>query len=197
CAAVSFATPPLLTQRLVCCIDRLNPPLLSATRPYAKIDALLVAPDRSLWCCRRDYALLLTMYNTGAHVSKVIALRQEQVRFSGCKPINLMGNGRKERSIPLWSNTAQELKTWFHELESTRTPIAFPSHHGRKLSHNGIDYILQQVANQAEYTPEPHWQTHFAACRVPHGGHVSTAIERRHQSHRSLAWRRSSEHSRN
>ncbi|WP_241239212.1 tyrosine-type recombinase/integrase [Burkholderia stagnalis] len=63
--------------------------------------------------------------------------------------INLMGKGRKERSIPLWSNTAQVLKTWFHELESTRTPIAFPSHRGRQLSRNGVDYILQQAVNQA------------------------------------------------
>ncbi|WP_232444026.1 tyrosine-type recombinase/integrase [Burkholderia ubonensis] len=115
----------------------------------AEIDALLAAPERSLWRGRRDYALLLTMYNTGAHVSEIIALRQEQVQFGGSTLINLMGKGRKERSIPLWSNTAQVLKTWFHELESTRTPIAFPSHRGRQLSRNGVDYILQQAVNQA------------------------------------------------
>lgn len=123
--------------------------LLVQALTRAEIDALLAAPDRSLWRGRRDYALLLTMYNTGARVSEIIALRQEQVQFSGCTLINLMGKGRKERSIPLWSNKAQVLKTWFHELERTRTPIAFPSHRGRQLSRNGVDYILQQAVNQA------------------------------------------------
>ncbi|MCP3712323.1 site-specific integrase [Paraburkholderia sp. CNPSo 3274] len=115
----------------------------------AEIDALLAAPDRSLWRGRRDYALLLTMYNTGARVSEITTLRQEQVQFGGSALINLMGKGRKERSIPLWSNTARVLKTWFHELESSRTPIAFPSHRGRELSRNGVDYILQQAVDQA------------------------------------------------
>lgn len=105
--------------------------LLVQALTRVEIDALLAAPDRSLWRGRRDYALLLTMYNTGARVSEIIALRQEQVQFSGSTLINLMGKGRKERSIPMWSNTAQVLKTWFHELERTRTPIAFPSHRGR------------------------------------------------------------------
>ncbi|KVE27404.1 integrase [Burkholderia singularis] len=114
-----------------------------------RIDALLAAPERSLWRERRDYALLLTMYNTGARVSEIIALRQEQVQFGGSTLIDLMSKGRKERSIPLWSNTTQVLKTWFHELESTRTPISFPSHRGRQLSRNGVDYILQQAVNQA------------------------------------------------
>lgn len=165
--------------------------LLVKALTRAEIDALLAAPERSLWRGRRDYALLLTMYNTGARVSEIIALRQEQVQFGSSTLINLMGKGRKERSIPLWSNTAQVLKTWFHELESTRTPIAFPSHRGRQLSRNGVDYILQHppASRQSGWLemPEPDWQTHLAACRAPLDGHASAAIGRRHQSHRSLA----------
>lgn len=125
--------------------DRLLVQALTRT----EIDALLAAPDLSLWCSRRDHAPLLTMYNTRARFSEIIAHRQDQVQFSGCTLINLMGKRRKERSIPLWSNTVQILKTWFHELESTRTPIAFPSHRGRQLSRNGVDYILRQAVNQA------------------------------------------------
>jgi integrase/recombinase XerD len=114
-----------------------------------EIDALLAAPDRTQWRGRRDYALLLTMYNTGARVSEITALRQEQVQLGSSSLINLWGKGRKERCIPLWANTAQVLKTWFRELEPSRTPIAFPSHRGRQLSRNGVDYILQQAVNQA------------------------------------------------
>jgi integrase/recombinase XerD len=34
-----------------------------------EIDALLAAPDQSHWGGRRDAAILLTLYNTGARVS--------------------------------------------------------------------------------------------------------------------------------
>ncbi len=115
----------------------------------AEIDSLLAAPDQAQWRGRRDYALLLTMYKTGARVSEITALRQEQVQFGSSSLINLWGKGRKERCIPLWASTSQVLKTWFRELESCRTPIAFPSHRGRQLSRNGVDYILQQAVELA------------------------------------------------
>jgi integrase/recombinase XerD len=115
----------------------------------AEVDALLAAPDRSQWLGRRDHALLLTLYNTGARVSEITALQQAQVQFGSSTVINLKGKGRKERSIPLWSNTAQILKAWFRELEGAHTSIAFPSHRGRQLSRNGVDYILQQAISRA------------------------------------------------
>jgi integrase/recombinase XerD len=46
-----------------------------------EIKALLAAPDRTIWSGRRDHALLLTLYNSGARVSEIIALRREQVRL--------------------------------------------------------------------------------------------------------------------
>ena len=46
-----------------------------------EIKALLAAPDRSTWSGRRDRALLLILYNTGARVSEITALRREQVQL--------------------------------------------------------------------------------------------------------------------
>ena len=40
------------------------------------MDAILNSIDRKQWCGRRDYALLLTMYNLGARVSEISGLRQ-------------------------------------------------------------------------------------------------------------------------
>ena len=48
-------------------------------RPYLSRDevkALLAAPDRTVWSGRRDHALLLTLHNTGARGSEIIALRR-------------------------------------------------------------------------------------------------------------------------
>src|SRR6266853_1171387 len=49
------------------------------TRP--EIDALIAAPDQSSWIGRRDHALLLTLYNSGARVSEITSLKREQVAF--------------------------------------------------------------------------------------------------------------------
>src|SRR5712691_11420457 len=72
-----------------------------------EMQALLAAPDSSKWSGRRDYALLLTLYNSGARVSEVTALRREQVRFGASTFLQLVGKGRKERTVPLWSDTAR------------------------------------------------------------------------------------------
>ena len=37
-----------------------------------EMDAILTGLDRKRWCGRRDYALLLTMYNSGARVSEYV-----------------------------------------------------------------------------------------------------------------------------
>jgi site-specific recombinase XerD len=46
-----------------------------------EIGAVLAAPDQSTWIGRRDYALLLTMYNSGARLSEMTCMRRGQVKF--------------------------------------------------------------------------------------------------------------------
>ena len=114
-----------------------------------EMQALLGAPDSSKWSGRRDYALLLTLYNSGARVSEVTALRREQVRFGASTFLQLVGKGRTERTVPLWPNTAQVLKAWFDELGDDAGPIAFPNARGKALSREGVDYLLQHARQRA------------------------------------------------
>jgi integrase/recombinase XerD len=67
----------------------------------AEMQALLAAPDPSTWSGRRDYALLLTLYNSGARISEVTALKRAQVHFGPRTFVQLTGKGRKERTVPL------------------------------------------------------------------------------------------------
>jgi integrase/recombinase XerD len=114
-----------------------------------EMQALLAAPDPSTWSGRRDYALLLTLYNSGARVSEVTALKREQVRFGASTFLQLTGKGRKERTVPLWSDTAQVLKAWFEELGDDTGPIVFPNARGKALSREGVDYLLKQAMQRA------------------------------------------------
>jgi site-specific recombinase XerD len=114
-----------------------------------EIDALLATPDRSKWVGRRDYALLLTMYNSGARVSEMTTLKCQQVAFGVGAFLQLHGKGRKDRTIPLWPQTSQTLKKWFHEMGGNEGQIAFPSARGKPLSRQGVNYLIQQMSEAA------------------------------------------------
>jgi integrase/recombinase XerD len=138
----------LATQILAIPAKRADRRLVSAlSRP--EVEALLDTPDLATWQGRRDHALLLTLYNSGARVSEITTLQCHQVHFGTTSFLNLTGKGRKERNVPLWAKTARVLKTWFHELAAAPTNTAFPSARGRPLSRNGVDYILKQAIIRA------------------------------------------------
>jgi integrase/recombinase XerD len=56
-----------------------------------QMDAILAVPDRMQWSGRRDHALLLTMYNSGARVSEMTSLQRNQVHFGASTFLELHG----------------------------------------------------------------------------------------------------------
>lgn len=143
-----------------------------------EIDALLAGPDQSTWIGRRDHALLLTMYNSGARLSEMTGLRRAQIKFDSTTYLQLHGKGRKERVVPLWAKTGRVLRDWFRELEAKATEVAFPSIRGTPLSNDGLDYLLQQaVKRSAEACPSlltkrvtPHLIRHTCAMHLLQAG---------------------------
>jgi len=149
-----------------------------------EMDALLAAPDRSHWVGRRDHALLLTMYNSGARVSEVTSLRREQVCFDATTFLQLHGKGRKERTVPLWPHTSHVLQGWLRELGVFGTPMLFPNARGKPLSRYGVNYLLQQAVQQAVLTcpslrtktVSPHVLRHSTAMHLLQSGVDITVI---------------------
>ena len=145
---------------------------------------LLVAPDRTHWVGRRDHALLLTMYNSGARVSEVTTLRREQVGFGATTLLHLHGKGRKDRTVPVWSQTSQVLQGWLRELGGFGTPIVFPNARGKPLSRYGVNYLLQQALDKARVTcpslgvkmVSPHVIRHSTAMHLLQSGVDITVI---------------------
>jgi site-specific recombinase XerD len=120
------------------------------TRP--EVEAVLAAPDLSKWRGRRDYALLLTLYNSGARVSELIGLELGQVHFGASNFLTLFGKGRKQRAVPLWNKTARVLQNWFTELKAMSITKAFPNARGGTLSRDGVNYILQLAVQRGAAT---------------------------------------------
>jgi len=121
-------------------------------RPYVtreEMNFILTALDRTQWCGRRDYALLLTMYNTGARVSEICGLRQGQVTLATKSYLHLQGKGRKERSVPLWPATAKVLREWFREISTGEGSVAFPGIRGGPLSRFAVHLLLRKAVRAA------------------------------------------------
>ena len=114
-----------------------------------EVEAILAAPDLSKWKGRRDYALLLTLYNSGARVSELVSLQPSEVHFGSSNSLTLFGKGRKERTVPLWTKTTGVLQKWFRELPAMSTGTAFPNARGGPLSRDGVNYILQLAVQRA------------------------------------------------
>jgi integrase/recombinase XerD len=129
-----------ITQVMAIPVKRQEKKLIGAlTRE--EMDALLAVPDRSTWTGRRDHALLLTMYNTGARVSEMTGLRTHQVHFGATTYIELHGKGRKERTVPLWPHTGHVLDSWFREVSKPSGAVAFPNARGHQMARDGVEYV--------------------------------------------------------
>lgn len=143
-----------------------------------EMDALLEAPDRSEWIGRRDYMLLLTLYNSGARVSEIATLQRSQLSFTTTPSIRLRGKGRKERAVPLWPKTGRALQTWFREIGEDRDGFAFPNARGGPLTRHGVAYIIGQAVERAlapcpslaAKRVSPHVIRHTTAMHLLQGG---------------------------
>ena len=92
-----------------------------------QIAAILAAPDRRTWSGHRDAVLLATTYNTGARVSEITGLQVRNVLLDRQTAVHLHGKGRKQRVIPLWKNTASELRGWMNRINSAPDAPVFPN----------------------------------------------------------------------
>jgi site-specific recombinase XerD len=145
----------------------------------AEVKALIAAPDRRTCSGRRDHALLLTLYNTGARISEIIGLQRRQLSLdAGHASIQLLGKGRKERVIPLWDETARVLRGWLREIDDTPDAVVFPSARNQPLSRDGADYILRRAvvtatvscSSLANKSVSPHVLRHSTAMHLLQSG---------------------------
>ncbi|MHC1763375.1 MAG: tyrosine-type recombinase/integrase [Verrucomicrobiia bacterium] len=106
------------------------------------VQSLLRNPNRQTRTGRRDYALLLFLYNTGARVSEMISLRRKDLLPGPA--VNLRGKGNKLRVVPLWPETIAAIKAQLPSIDGPPDQPLFQSTRGQPLSRHGIYYILSR-----------------------------------------------------
>ena len=111
--------------------------------------ALIAAPDPHTWTGRRDHALLLTAIQTGLRVSELTGLRCQDVRLSTGAHLYCQGKRRKQRVVPLTSQTVKALTRWLKERGGEPEDPLFPSNRGGPLSRDAVEWLINKHTTTA------------------------------------------------
>ena len=123
---------------------------------------------------RRDHALLLALFNTGARVQEILDVRPCDLQLVRPLQVRLRGKGRKERLCPLWPQTAEILRALLAEtgIDPAATQPLFRNRRGEPLTRFGVRYLLRKYARVARSAAPT-----LAAKRVhPHTLRHTTAV---------------------
>jgi integrase/recombinase XerD len=154
--------------------------------------AVIAAVDTGSARGRRDHALLLLLYNTGARVGEALAVRSSDLRLERPRQVRLMGKGRKERLCPLWPETAGALRH-IVRVEAADEAI-FQSRPGTPITRDGVAYLLNKyVSLAAKNNPSPrlrrvtpHMLRHSCAVALLQAG-VDITVIRDYLGHASVS----------
>jgi integrase len=112
-----------------------------------EIEAILAAAADT-WTGQRDYLLFLLLYNTGARISEILALKVSDVTVQD-RHIELLGKGRKQRRVPLWPQTQRRLRRWLKDNHWPPQAPLLPNRFGQRLTRAGAAYQLEQLVKRA------------------------------------------------
>ena len=174
------------------------PPPLVTYLEKPEIEAVLAAPDVRTAQGRKDYAVLLFLYNTGARADEAAHvligdLELGRVPKRDLSAVLIRGKGDKRRRCPLWTRTVTELVL----LIGDRGPEehVFLNRRGEPLTRFGVHALVERHARKAaEKLPVAGEQARRPAHDPAHDGNASLAGRSGHQHDPSVAGARFAGH---
>lgn len=146
-----------------------------------ELDALLKAPNRRTPQGRRDYAVLLFLYNTGARADEVAQVRIGDLDLGAASrrdasSIVLRGKGNTRRRCPLWPKTVDELRPLIDGRAASQH--VFLNRRGHPLTRFGIHALVErhaasvatQLPSVAKKRVTPHTIRHTTATHLLRAG---------------------------
>lgn len=115
----------------------------------AEMNALLSAPDRSTAQGRREHALLLFLYNSGARASEAAQLTIGDLDWHS-RSSRILGKGKKLRTCPLWPVTLKTLRPLTAGRDLAER--VFLNRLSQPLTRSGIHAIVKRCAEKARPT---------------------------------------------
>ena len=149
-AALRAPEDAAVIQRVLAIPHRRTDRPLIAFLTAPEIDAMLAVPDRSTWTGRRDHVLLLIAIQTGLRAAELIGIRRQDTELGAGPHVRVHGKGRKERVVPLTTQSARALTTWLKERRAGPADPVFPSRRGGMLSHDALGRLVAKHAARAQ-----------------------------------------------
>ena len=133
----------------------------------------VIGEQGDTWTSQRDHLLLTMLYNTGGRVSEIIAVRVADVVLDTSACVHLHGKGRKQRAVPLWKSTVQEIRPWLlrNQTLGANTPL-LPNRDGRVMTRANVNQRLSIAVNRAAKVHPDLAKRHIS----PHSIRHSTAM---------------------
>jgi integrase/recombinase XerD len=169
-------------EHIAWCSDIRAVPFKKTTKPHLtyldkpEMDALLAAPNRDTAQGRRDHALLLFLYNTGARASEAAQVTIADLELQMAPSVRLLGKGSRVRYCPLWAATVQVLTPLI--AHRTASDPVFLNRRQQPITRFGIHALLQRtVAVASQQVPSlrarpisPHTVRHTTAVHLLRAG---------------------------
>jgi integrase/recombinase XerD len=116
----------------------------------SEMDALLSAPDQSTDQGRRDHALLLFLYNTGARADEAAQVKIMDLLLAHSSRdhslVQVRGKGNKLRRCPLWPQTVVELSSLIANRPSS--DHVFLNRCGQPITRFGIHSMVERYTQR-------------------------------------------------
>ena len=117
-----------------------------------EMDALLDLPDRETDLGRRDYAILLFLYNTGARADEAAQAKICDLQLGRSPIVKIAGKGNKTRICPLWPLTNDVLEQVIQDRPSNER--IFLNRRKEPMTRFGMhDLVRRYVARAALKIP--------------------------------------------
>lgn len=136
-----------------------------------EVRAILNAPNLATRSGVRDRAMMHLCFAGGLRVSELVGVLLENVALGRIPSVMVRGKGRKERCLPLWKETARDIRAWLSLRGAMPTPELFVNAEGAAMTRSGFEYLLDKhVCVAAEACPalngrtvSPHQLRHSCA----------------------------------
>jgi len=120
----------------------------------SEVDAMIRATHGDRLAAVRDQALIRLLHNTGARVQELIDLELGDLHLDQRLQVRLTGKGRKQRYVPLWTDTAEAIRLYLQRRDQAgiQSQVLLLNGRGQRFTRFGIGHLLHKYATKATRT---------------------------------------------
>lgn len=115
----------------------------------AEVRAILDTPNVTTRLGIRDRAMLHLCFACGLRVSELVGTPLANLSLQRSPSIRVQGKGRRERCLPLWKQTATDLRAWLAVRGAVAAPELFVNAEGNAMTRAGFEYVLTKHTRAA------------------------------------------------